>query len=85
MPDPEIVYELHLEDRCPELAYEIIAERCAGHSAAHLLRLAIEHIERAMGAGAAHAFPEIVAAFVQSATTIRVQEMYRPRGRGEAR
>jgi hypothetical protein len=50
------------------------------------LRLAIEHIDQVMGEGSAYAYPEIVAAFVRSATAIRNQEMAfraRPRGRGE--
>jgi NUMOD4 motif len=84
LPDPEIAYELHLEESCPELAHEIIVERAAAAATAHLLRLAVEHVNKIMGAGAAHAYPEIVAAVVQSATTIRAQEMReRARRRGE--
>jgi hypothetical protein len=48
-PDPVTPYELDMEHFCPEVAYEIQVERCAAHARAHMLRLAIEHIEQIMG------------------------------------
>jgi hypothetical protein len=75
MPGPDTPIELSIDD--PELAYEIRVERCSAHATANLLSHAVEHVERTMGAGSAQAYPEIVAAFVRSATAIRNQDLWR--------
>jgi hypothetical protein len=73
MPGPDAPIELSIDD--PELAYEIRVERCAAHATANLLQLAVEHVDKVMGEGGAHAYPEIVAAFVRSSTAIRNQDL----------
>jgi hypothetical protein len=75
LPDPTTAYELHLEERSPELAYELQFERCAAHATRHLLELAVANVESVMGASAAHAFPEIVASFMECAAAIRNQDL----------
>jgi hypothetical protein len=94
MPDPVTAYELELEEKCPEVAKEISAERYPVSVTAELLQLAIEQIEKVMGEGAAHAYPEVLAAFLRSVIVIRERELreLQPRpphprmgGRGEPR
>jgi len=75
MPGPDTSIELSIDD--PELAYEIRVERCAAHATANLLHHAVEQVDKVMGEGSAHAYPEITAAFVRSATAIRNQDLWR--------